>query len=138
MTRFLLTGAAALAMMTGAAMAQTTTSETTTTSTSTVSPPVAPVTITNSQTTGSAVTADGVKTSTTGLGARDSTGQAAETTVSTRTYPLTDLVTTTKKTVETKNGVGMETVTTTQAYPASPARPAPVVTTTSETHPVVK
>jgi hypothetical protein len=131
MTRFLLAGAAALGMMTGAVMAQTQTSTSSTQTTTTTTAP--PVTISNSTLTGSAVTADDVKTSTVGSGFGDSSGNATKTTISTTTYPLTDLVTTTKKTTQVENGVAKETVSTTQAYPASPNRMEPIVTTTTDT-----
>jgi hypothetical protein len=133
MTRFLLAGAAALGVMTGAAMAQTSTSSTQTTTTTTTPSPSPPVTISNSTTAGSAVSADDVKTATVGSGARDSFGNATKTTISTTTYPLTDLDTTTKKTTQVENGVAEETVTTTQDYPASPIRMQPVTRTTTDT-----
>jgi hypothetical protein len=130
MTRFLLAGAAALGMVASAAMAQTSTSTSQTTTTTT---PSAPVTISSGSTVGQSVTSDGVRTVTGGMSSKDSAGTASETTISNRTYPLSNMVTTTKKTTDIRNGVAVETETTTNAYPPGTATVPPVVTTTTKT-----
>lgn len=128
MTRILLAGAAALGMTAGVAMAQSTSSTSTTT---TYTPPV---TTSTSSLSGAAITSDAVKTSTVGSGFTDASGNTSKTTISTTTYPLTDLITTTKKVTTMDNGVAKETVTTTQEYPAGPYRMQPIITSTTETH----
>jgi hypothetical protein len=125
MTRLLLAGAAALGLMSGATMAQTSTSTTTTTVT-----PSVPVTVQTMKTNASATEADGDKTVSAGVGSRDSVGNENKTTVTNKTYPLTNLITSVKKEQHTVNGVTTETVTTTETYPHIVGRPdvAPVVT----------
>ena len=134
MTRYLLAGAAALGIMTSAGMAQTY-SSTTTTGTQTVS---IPLTVGKS-TVGISAAGDGRLTMLNGSSFRDSTGKTIETTNSSTSYPLTDLITTTKKKVEINNGMATETLTITQSYPPSPVgtpRPEPVVTTTTRMYAV--
>jgi hypothetical protein len=121
----MLAGAAALGLMTGAATAQTSTS----TSTTTITPVSPPVTVSTSQSSERAVTSEGVKTVTGGATTSTSTGQMAGTTISTTTYPLSNMVTTTKKTIQMVNGQPMETTTITHAYPGEPTPPPDTVTT---------
>jgi hypothetical protein len=64
---------------------------------------------------------------------RDSAGNASETTITNTSYPLTNMITTTKKTTYIANGVATETVTTTNTYPASSMMP-PTVTTATRTY----
>jgi hypothetical protein len=130
MTRFLLAGAAALATMTGAAMAQ---SSTTTQETTTVAPSVAPGVVSNSQTIGSAVHADGDQTATSASSHTDSAGNKTVTTITNTSYPLTGMITSTKKTTNIVNGIATETVTTTNTFPPSYNRP-PEVTTATRTY----
>jgi len=130
MTRFLLAGAAALATMTGAAMAQAS-GQTTTQETTTVSQPaVAPVTVSSSATTGSAVRSDGDQTATRAASSTDSAGDKIETTITNTSYPLTGMITTTKKTTHIVNGIATETVTITNTYPPSAMIPPQVSTAT--------
>jgi hypothetical protein len=135
MTRFLLAGAAALVTMTGAVMAQspapqsagqTSTQETTTI----VSPATAPLTVSSSATAGSAVRADGDQTATRGTSSSDSSGGKTETTITNTSYPLTGMITTTKKTTHVVNGIATETVTITNTYPPSAMIPPQVSTAT--------
>jgi hypothetical protein len=129
MTRFLLAGAAAFGMMTSAVMAQSSASQTTTTTV-----PSGPVVISSSATTGGEVRADGDLAVRSGTMSRDSSGNVTESTITNTTYPLTNMITTTKKTSNTVNGVTTETVTTTQTYPPVVGRPdVPPVTTTTRT-----
>src|SRR5580698_8389767 len=128
MTRILLAGTAACGLLAGAAMAQTSTSVITTTSTPTLA---APVTISSGASTGSAVRSDGDRISSSSTSLKDSNGEATETTISNTSYPFSNLITTTKKTTSTVNGVTTETETTTQAYPPGTSTVAPTVTTTS-------
>jgi len=120
MTRFLLAGAAALGLMSGAAMAQSTTSTSTTTTTTMPSPPV---TVSTMKSSGHATETDGDKTASVAVGSRDSAGNAMETSVTNKTYPLTDQITSVKKEQHTVNGVTTETVTTTRTYPHVVGRP---------------
>jgi hypothetical protein len=133
MTRYLLAGAAALGMMTSAALAQSSSSSTTTT----VSPSFgAPITAGTSEV-GVTANRDGRLTLMNGSASRDSSGKTIEVTNSSTSYPLTDMITTTKKTVEINNGVATETVTVAQSYPPSPQHPGgvpPVETTTTRTY----
>jgi hypothetical protein len=132
MTRYLLAGVAALGMMTSAAIAQTST-----TTTTTVAPSFpAPVTVGTSEV-GVTAGGDGRITLLNGSASKDSSGKTIEVTNTSTSYPLTDLITTTKKTVEIINGVATETVTTSQSYPPSPRHPGgvpPVETTTTRTY----
>jgi len=130
MTRYLLAGAAALGLVTSAATAQTAMSTSTTTTTVT---PSVPVTVQTMRTNASATEADGDKTVSAGVGSRDSAGNENKTTVTNKTYPLTNLITSVKKEQHTVNGVTTETVTTTETYPHIVGRPdvAPVVTKSS-------
>jgi hypothetical protein len=133
MTRYLLAGAAALGMMTGAAVAQTSSSETTTTTTTPAV--VAPVTVSTSSSIGRAAMADGDQTATNSSTSRDSNGNVIETTITNQSYPLTGMVTTTKKTTHIVNGVATETTEMTNTYPASTMR-QPEVTTSTRTYTV--
>ena len=133
MTRFLLAGAAALGMMTAAAMAQSgATSSTSETTTTTV--PAAPTITTTTKTTGHATEADGDRTATAAVGYRDSAGNATHETVTNKTYPLTNQITTVKKSRQTVNGVTTETVQTTQTFPHVVGRPDTPPVVTPETH----
>ena len=127
MNRFLLASAATLGLMVNAGMAATTTTDETTTVTS-APPLVAPTTV--SRTTAAERTTEGVQTLTSGVTARDMNGNVAGTTNSTRSYPFSNMITTTQKKVETVNGVPVETVTTTNAYPGSNAAPYKATTRT--------
>ena len=127
MNRFLLASAAALSLMATAGMAATTTSETT--EVTSAPPPVAPTTV--SRTTAAQRTPDGVQTLTSGVTARDGNGNVAGTTNSTRSYPLSNMITTTQKKIETINGVPTEVVTTTNSYPGSNAAPYTSTTRTA-------
>jgi len=130
MTRFLLAGAAALGLTTGAAMAQTLTTQTTET---TVAPAV-PMTTTTSRTVGSAVLPDGDQTITNGNSYRDTDGSLVSTTITNKSYPFLNMITTIRKTDRTMNGVTTETVTTTNTYPPEVGRaPVAPVTTTVQT-----
>jgi hypothetical protein len=131
MTRLLLAGAAALGMMAGTAMAQTSSSSSMTTTTTTA--PSAPVITSTSQTVGSKVTAEDVKSRSAGMTATDSTGATTQTTVTNTTYPLTDLVTSQKKTTKMVNGVAVETIETTQSHPPAVGRPTIPPETTVKT-----
>jgi len=135
MTRFLLAGAAALGMMTGVAMAQSSSGRTTTTEdTTTITPAYqAPWTTSNSATNGTAVRPDGDQTATSGSSSTDSSGNTTETTVTNTTYPLTGMITSTKKTTHIVGSVATETVTTTNTYPPS-AMGVPQVTTSTRTY----
>jgi hypothetical protein len=82
-----------------------------------------PVTVANSVSAGSAVAADGRKTLSDGSSSTDSSGNSTSTTISTTSYPLSNLITTTRKTTTIVNGVPKETITTTQAYPNSSTPP---------------
>jgi thiamine pyrophosphokinase len=131
MTRTLLAGAAALGMMTGAAMAQSTTTQTTTTnlSTSTTAPALsAPVIVSGSSTNGHSITADGDQHFVAGTMTRDSAGNTTDTTVTNTSYPLTDMVTSTRKTTNVSNGIATETTVTTNSFPSGRA---PATTSTS-------
>jgi hypothetical protein len=129
MTRFLLAGAAALGVMSGAAMAQTSTSETVTTTTSPLPPPL-PVTVSSSSTTGGAVLPDGDQTSTSGTSSVDSSGNRTETSITNTSYPLSAMITTTRKTTRISNGQATETTTVTNTWPAAYGRPPDVATST--------
>jgi hypothetical protein len=138
MTRVFLAGAVALGTMTGAALAQSPPETSTTQVTTSTAVPliVAPVTGTSSSTTGHSVLPDGRQTSFSGTSTRDSNGDTTETTITNTSYPLSNLITTVKRTTETHNGVAVETVTTTQAYPPGTSTIPPTVTTTTSTHKV--
>jgi hypothetical protein len=124
MTRFLLAGAAALGMITSAALAQTMGTTSTQQTTTTTTPAMtAPVTVANSVSAGSALEADGRKTLKLGSSATDSSGNSTSTTNTTTSYPLSNLITTTHKTTTMVNGVPKETITTTQAYPGATTPP---------------
>src|ERR1700722_7719209 len=133
MTRFLLAGTAACGLLAGAAMAQTSTSVITTTSTPTLAAPtlVAPESVTSGASTGNAVRSDGDRISSSSTSFKDSNGEATAPRASNTSYPFSNLITTTKKTISTVNGVTTETETTTQAYPPGTSTVAPTVTTTS-------
>ena len=131
--KVVLTGAAALGMMTGAAMAQMATS-TSRSETTTTTVPSAPVVVSTTKTTGTATEADATRTATAAVGYRDSVGNDSKTAITNKTYPAADFMTSVKKEQHTINGVTSETVTTTQTWPPKVGRPdvPPVVTT--ETH----
>src|SRR4051794_6324373 len=120
MTRFSLAGAAVLGLISSAAMAQTSTSEspavvapapilTSPTATPLAASP--PVTVSSSASAGHSVQSDGRQTLSSGVAATDSTGQTSKTTVSTTSYPLSNMVTTTTTRTEIVNGVPKEVVT---------------------------
>lgn len=139
MTRLLLAGAAALGMMTTIASAQSmatndvSSASMTRTTTTTTQYPVGPVVIGNWKTTGNDITADGDRANHGGMLTRFSNGDSVNTTVTTRTYPLTAMITTIRKTDRTVNGVTTETVETTNSFPDVPGMnyPPPSTTTTS-------
>jgi hypothetical protein len=132
MTRLLLAGTGALSLMASAAMAQM--MQTTTT---TVTPsPAVPTIVSSTASVGQSVTPDGVMTLSNTSVARDSTGKTTETTNSSTSYPLSSMITTTRKVVDVKDGVATETVTTRNAYPSPNATIPPQVTTTVRTYKV--
>lgn len=135
MTRYLLAGAAALGMLTGAAMAQTATSESSS-DTTTTSPSVtyAPVPFTTDRTVGTAVLQDGDRTNTKGVSVKVPDGQQASTTITTKTYPFSNMITTITKTTRVNNGVATEEETDSSAYPGS--TDAPTVMKTTRTYQV--
>ncbi len=126
MIKYILAGAAAFGMMAGAASASEMTSQSTTTSQTTVAVPYNVTT-----TTGHVVDADGRKTGVDGKVAHMNDGAVNGTVNSATTYPFSTLQTTTQKHVEMVNGVPVETVTTTHAYP--PGATIAPVTSTSQT-----
>lgn len=137
MTRLLLAGAAALGLMTNAAMAQSWGHSSTTEETTTTTPVAAPWTASTATTTGQSVKDDGRQTLSAGASSADGAGKKTETTITNTSYPLTDMITTTRTTVETSNGVATETVVTTQTYPPSPRHPGgtpPVQTTATRSY----
>jgi opacity protein-like surface antigen len=137
MKRFLLASASALGLMTNAAMAQSSGHSSTTEETTTITPTAAPWTTSTGKTNGQSVKDDGRQSLSNGSSSSDSGGKKTETTITNTSYPLTDLITTTRTTVETSNGVATETVTTTQTYPPSPRHPSgtpPVETTTTRSY----
>ncbi len=70
-----------------------------------------------------------------GASAVDSAGNKTNTTITNTSYPLTGMITTTKKTTSVVNGVATETTTITNTYPPQ-ANAAPQVTTTTRTYTV--
>jgi hypothetical protein len=134
MTRFLLAGAAALATLSGTAMAQSGGPGSTTQETTTITQPaVAPVITSNTVTNGSAVHSDGDQTAMAGTAFSNSAGNKTETTITNQSYPLTGMITTTRKTTRIVNGVATETVTTTNTFPPW-ANAAPQSSTTTRTY----
>jgi hypothetical protein len=138
MTRLLLAGAAALGMMSGAAMAQSSGyssgHSSSTVETTTVTPGVsAPWTTSGSMSTGRGATADGDQTAMSSSTSSDSAGNKTTTTITNTSFPLTNMIMTTKKTVSIAGGVATETVTTTQTYPPS-AQVPPVVSTSTRSY----
>jgi hypothetical protein len=135
MTRYLLASAAALGMLTGAAMAQTATSESSTDTTITA-PTVmyAPVPVTTDRTVGTAVLQDGDRTDTKGVAVKVPDGQMAATTITTKSYPFSNMITTITKTTRVNNGVATEEETQSSAYPGM--NDAPTVMKTSRTYQV--
>ena len=131
MTRLLLAGTGALSLMASAAMAQM--MQTTTTVTPS---PAVPTIVSSTASVGQSVTPDGVMTLSNTSVARDSTGKTTETTNSSTSYPLSSMITTTRKVVDVKYGVATETVTTRNAYPSPNATIPPQVTTTVRTYKV--
>jgi len=130
MTRFLLAGAAALGMMTGAAVAQTST-----TTTTTVIPPASPPMVTtDTRVSGHSVKPDGDQTATAGIVSRDAYGNVSGSTTTNTSYPFTDMITSTTKSLNTVNGVTTETVGTTHSYPHVVGRPDVPPVTTTESH----
>lgn len=135
MTRYLLASAAALGMLSGVAMAQSATSESSTDTTITApSVMYAPVPVTTDRTVGTAVLQDGDRTDTKGVAVKVPDGQMAATTVTTKSYPFSNMITTITKTTRVANGVATEEETTSSAYPGSPD--SPTVTKTSRTYQV--
>jgi hypothetical protein len=137
MKSFLLAGAAALGMMTGSALAQSSGHSSTTAQTTTVTPSVAaPSTTIYSSSVGQGATADGDQTASSAWSSTDSSGSRTDTVVTNKTYPLSDMITTTRTTTVTTNGVAAETVATTNTYPARYNRP-PETSTATRTYVVV-
>jgi hypothetical protein len=94
MTRILLAGAAALGMMTGVALAQSSTSETTTTTgAALVAPPAGTL---SSSTNSKSIAADGTRTDTSGTTYRNTNGVASDSVSRTTTYPPAVATTTTQ------------------------------------------
>jgi hypothetical protein len=134
MTRFLLAGAIALVTITGAAMAQSPNQDSTTQETTTITQPAAsPRVVLSTATTGTATQSDGDQTATSASTSADSAGNKTQTTVTNTSYPLTGMLTSTKKVTQIVNGVATETITTTNTFPASSMRP-PEVTTATRTY----
>jgi hypothetical protein len=134
MTRFLLAGAIALVTITGAAMAQSPNQDSTTQETTTITQPAAsPRVVSSTATTGTATQSDGDQTATSASTSADSAGNKTQTTVTNTSYPLTGMLTSTKKVTQIVNGVATETITTTNTFPASSMRP-PEVTTATRTY----
>jgi hypothetical protein len=100
MTKFLLAGAVALGMMTGVAVAQTTTSQTTTTTAPT--PLYVPPGTLSTTSTEKAVGVDGTHTDTTKTTYGNTNGVASDSVTKTTTYPAPAVVTTTNETTTTK------------------------------------
>jgi hypothetical protein len=118
-------------MMTGAAMAQSSGHSSITQETTTITPSVAaPWTTSSSATTGRGATPDGDQTATSGSSFTDINGTRTETTITNTSYPLANMITTTKKVTVTTAGVATETVTTTNTYPHSDQVPAPAMIST--------
>jgi hypothetical protein len=135
MIRYLMAGAAALGLLSGAATAQTSTTEQTTTTTA-PAPSMAPMTVTNTKTTENKVSSEGVRTLTNGMESTDNSGYTTKTEYSSQTYPLSPIVTTTKKTTTVNDGVATETTTRTDAYPPGTSALPPTTTTTTRTYAV--
>ena len=74
--------------------------------------------------------ADGDQTATRAASSTDSSGDKTETTITNTSYPLTGMITTTKKTTHIVNGIATETVTVTNTYPPSAMIPPQVSTAT--------
>jgi hypothetical protein len=135
MKRILLAGAA-LGMMTTAGMAQTSGAQSSghssiTEETTTITPAVtAPSTTSSSATTGRGATPDGDQTATSGSSFTDSNGVKTETVITNTSYPLANMITTTKKVTVIANGLATETVTTTNTYPHGDQNPPPAMTAT--------
>jgi hypothetical protein len=100
MTRFLLAGATALGMLTGAAMAQTTTSQSTITTAPT--PLVVPAGTLSTTSTVKSVGIDGTRTDSTKTTYGNTNGVASDSVTKTTTYPAPVAVTTTSDTTTTK------------------------------------
>jgi len=131
MTRFLLAGAAALGLMTGAAVAQSSGHSSTIEQTTTIMPPVSgPSTATQSTSIARGATPDGDQTATAAASSGDSSGATTGTTITNTSYPLNNVIRTTKTTTTVANGVATETVTTTDTYPASYMREPSVAVAT--------
>jgi hypothetical protein len=134
MKMFLLAGAAALSMMTGTAMAQSARYSSSTAQTTTTTPSMVPAsTSVYSSTVGQGATSDGDQTASSSWSSTDSSGARTDTVVTNKTYPLSGMITTTKTTTVTTNGVAAETVLTTNNYPARYNRP-PDSTTATRTY----
>ena len=121
MTRFFLAGAAVLGLMSGVALAQSTTSATSQTGVPgdrVITPPSAPGTVTTSSTNGHMMYSDGDRSLSAGAGSSNDQGTSSDTIVTTKTYPFSNLITTTTKTTNVNNGVASEKTATTQTYPA--------------------
>jgi hypothetical protein len=132
MTRYLLASAAALGMLTGAAIAQTATSESSSSSDTSITTPsvmYAPVPVTTDRVTGTAVLQDGDRTETKGVTVKVPDGQQASTTITTKSYPFSNMITTITKTTRVNNGVATEEETTSNAYPGSGDPPQVMKTT---------
>ncbi len=139
MTRLLLASAAALGMLTGAAMAQSATSDSSSSSSSstTITTPsvmYAPVPVTTDKTVGTAVLQDGDRTDTKGVSVKVPDGQMASTQITTKTYPFSNMITTITKSTRINNGVATEQETDSSVYPGS--GDAPLVTKSTRTYQV--
>jgi hypothetical protein len=133
MTRFLLVGAAAVGLTTGAPMAQSSEHSSAAQATKTITPSASLATTTTySATIGQGATPDGDQYSTSGSTSSDTTGARTETTITITSYPLTNMITTRKTTTTVVNGLATETVTTTNTYPA-PAMAQPTVSVATRT-----
>jgi hypothetical protein len=134
MTRFLLAGAAALGMMSGAAMAQSSgysSGSSTTVETTSVTPSVSsPWVVTSSSTVGRGATADGDQTATSAWSSRDGYGNTRQTTITNTSYPLTNMIMTNEKTTTFVNGMATERVIVTTSYPPPDTRPPVVMSST--------
>ena len=132
MTRILLASTASLAILTCGAMAQSTTTQESTSTTSSYS---RPVNVSSSGKNVNAVQSDGDQTAARGTSATESNGDKTYTTVTNKSYPLTGMITTTRKTTHVVNGTATVTTTTTNTYPPA-NHMAPQVTTTTRSYAV--
>lgn len=130
MKNLLLAGAAALSLMTTAAMAQTMTRESTSETTTTMPSAGRPISNTVSVTSGRDATPDGDQSAFADTTWRDYNGTVTDIRITNTNYPLSIMMTTEKKTTVTANGVATETRVYSDRYPPSyDDMPAAITTT---------